>query len=259
MGHERLGYLPRTRKWSNLVSMMGSGCSADSQVREIADTTLRNVENRYRGLAADECVVSIFYFLVEFARSCRNIDSNVEEYLPSSKSELAVAEVLRNLRRKIQYESPSSEHGEIAYQAASDALCEWHGEHDSIRLPLFGTTTDSIAAWRSLGSGAGFCELSRIFFARLTERYLHYFLDRAASSVCSGIQERIRFRNGIRDHIDLVSRHAFETSRITQSFAAGWYNKRIGHTTLDSEEIKAFLSHAFGKLRDELIHERTSQ
>lgn len=56
-------------------------------------------------------------------------------------------------------------------------------------------------------------------------------------------------------HIDDVSRHAFETAKITQSFAAVWFNKHLKTGLPDDEAKAAFLSLAFGKIRDELRRE----
>jgi len=52
-----------------------------------------------------------------------------------------------------------------------------------------------------------------------------------------------------------VSRHAFETSKIAQSFAAGWFAKNTPESYPDEREIKYFLNRTFGKLKSELLRE----
>jgi len=64
------------------------------------------------------------------------------------------------------------------------------------------------------------------------------------------------FKKQIRDQIDAVSKHAFETARITQSFAAGWYNRHAREGVPTDEEITGFLAIAFGKLREDLRREK---
>ena len=61
------------------------------------------------------------------------------------------------------------------------------------------------------------------------------------------------------DHIDDVSHHAFETARITQSFAAGWFNRYARDGMPTADEISGFLSHSVGKLREELLREESPQ
>ena len=66
-----------------------------------------------------------------------------------------------------------------------------------------------------------------------------------------------RFAAELRSHVNAISHHAFETSKIAQSFAAGWYNNHIKNKTPSDREIQAFLSTAFGKIREELQRERS--
>ena len=51
---------------------------------------------------------------------------------------------------------------------------------------------------------------------------------------------------------------AFETSRITQSFAAGWFNRYARERAPTKAELEGFLSVAFGKMREELMREAAS-
>jgi hypothetical protein len=43
--------------------------------------------------------------------------------------------------------------------------------------------------------------------------------------------------------------------RITQSFAAGWFNAHTRDRLPDAKEVEGFVGLAFGKLRDELRRE----
>ncbi|MGB8472696.1 MAG: hypothetical protein WCE61_01275, partial [Candidatus Acidiferrum sp.] len=60
----------------------------------------------------------------------------------------------------------------------------------------------------------------------------------------------------LRSNIDGASRHAFETAKITQSFAAGWFNRHVrGGSNPTDAEIRGFLAIAFGKMREDLRRE----
>jgi hypothetical protein len=109
--------------------------------------------------------------------------------------------------------------------------------------------------WSTITDARGFCEVSRIFFAKYTERYLKYFLEREASAQISSIPDREQFTDSLRKHLDEVSTHAFETSRITQSFAAGWFNNHAREHKPADTEIETFLATAFGKIQEELNRE----
>jgi hypothetical protein len=67
--------------------------------------------------------------------------------------------------------------------------------------------------------------------------------------------ERHEFNRGLEKHVQEISQHAFETSKITQSFSAGWFNKVIKEGVPDDEKIQGFLSFAFQKINSELLRE----
>ena len=162
------------------------------------------------------------------------------------------------LRKRSAYVAPERdyfEYGEIAQQAASDAISEWYRDNQPTMGSLFKSLEDPFEVWRKAGDGAGFCELSRLFFAKFTQRYLKYFLEREASAALKGIDERIEFKQQLEEHAQTISSHAFETAEVTRSFAAGWFNKHTKEGVPSEKEIEGFLSFALGKMRDELQRE----
>ena len=46
MGHERVGALPRTKRWQDVVGGISDAASVDGDVRELANATLENVRSR---------------------------------------------------------------------------------------------------------------------------------------------------------------------------------------------------------------------
>jgi hypothetical protein len=97
--------------------------------------------------------------------------------------------------------------------------------------------------------------VARIFFAKFTERYLRYFLEREASAELPSLEAREKFSQQLSAHVDAVSQHAFETSKIAQSFAAGWFNNHARNAHPSEREIEGFLGLSFGKLQEELQRE----
>jgi len=261
MGHERVGILPKTRPWNALVGQMAEHYSSGGLISSIASQTLKNVRHRYEALFRDPAVTNIFIFMVTFSSACRFQDTRTQLQkagitLPEQSTLLSV---VKNLRDCVPFHEANSEYGQLALAAAADAIGQWHKQHATKQLPLFQTSLDFFASWRALGHGSGFCELSRLFFGKLTERYLNYFLDRAASAKFQSIQQRDQFQREIHNHIDEISKHAFETAKITQSFAAGWYERHTREGLPDVKEVEGFLNVAFGKLRDELRREEEAK
>ena len=95
-----------------------------------------------------------------------------------------------------------------------------------------------------------------MFFSNFTSLYLNYFLSRTASSQLQTITDREQFAAAITSGIDVISKHAFETSKIVQSFSAGWFNNNAIGRLPSQLETEGFLRHSFEKIREELRREK---
>lgn len=249
MGHERLGMLPKTKKWRVIVSEVAAYESGSIAASSIAEQTLTALGSRYRDLANDPSVRATFSFLVEIAQSAASLETTTSI---ADKSPLdLVSELARRMRATT---SGSLETRELAQRAAADAIVTWRRENYAEQPDLFLDSAPR-SRWNGLGSGAGFCEMSRLYFAKLTERYLNYFLEREASAVIADLGARERFKNRLSAHVSEVSRHSFESAKITQSYAAGWFNKNALGTSPSNTQTKKFLAYAFEKLREEFRRE----
>lgn len=248
MGHERLGLLPKSKKWRAIVSELATFESGSIAEFDIAEQTLAALGPLYRDLANDASVRVAFSFLVELARSTRFPEVSVSV---ADKSPLGLAS---ELARRMAATSGSLETRELVKRAAADAIATWHRENSAEQSDLFSESAPQ-SRWTELGSGAGFCEISRLYFAKLTERYLNYFLEREASAVIPDLGARERFQKRLYDHVSDVSRHSFESAKITQSYAAGWFNKNALKTLPSDAQTKRFLAYAFEKLREEFRRE----
>lgn len=230
--------------------------SSEAEVAGLAAKTLDLVHERFLALHHDSGVQAAFGFLVAISRSAiATSDSRAAPDIPlpsdSTPFRLAVA-----LNEWVDTHAQSREYAELSKRAAAEAIAAWHRQQ-SRQEGLFaqGPSDVSRQVWASASTGAGFSEVSRLFLARLTERYLRYFLEREASAVIKDIDARERFSQTLHRSIDAVSQHAFETSRIAQSFAAGWFNKYARLQTPNNALLSNFLRVAFGKIREELKRE----
>jgi hypothetical protein len=258
MGHERVGVLPKSRTWRSIVGQIAGLPETGYQVGDLVSNTLRNVRESYDDLQHEPGLSSAFSFLVLLSKAAR--ETSPSEFLKrhgiiiqADSTPLAVARALQSWAAK---SADTNEYSELARKAATDAIGQLYQE--SGQYSLFGGTSDSFEPWRRTSTGAGFCELTRTFFAKLTERYLRYYLEREASAALPDLAARERFSNSLTAHIDLISRHAFETAKITQSFAAGWFNKNTRHGLPSRSAVDGFLRHALGKMHEELVREGLS-
>lgn len=261
MGHERIGILPKSKRWSTVVSSMGSFSASDNNVSRIAQQTLKNVQSRFDDIERDKGVQAAFQFLVLLSISAKHQDPS--EFLakqgiklPETVTPLQIAKAVNEWVSK---QSESNEYATFAQSAAIDAISEWYQKNQTFQENLFAGDKDQFEVWRNSADGSGFSELSRLYFSKFTERYLKYFLERAASASINSFDNRNRFNVELRNHLNEISKHAFETAKITQSFAAGWFNKNTKDEIPSSRKIQGFLNIAFGKLKGELLREENTK
>ena len=258
MGHERVGALPRTKRWVDVVNGIVSAADVDGDVRVLANATLENVRSRLLAIHGDAGVIASFQFLIGLALSAspsvdRNSLGELAVDLESNPTPLRLASILS---RYVYDHRQSAEYGEIARKAAVDTIALWT-EQETRQLSFTGEHERASEVWSRASDGKGFCEVSRLFFAKFVERYLNYFISREASSKLVSTEARERLASRLQEHVSGVSHHAFETAKITESFSAGWFNRHARDRMPSSDEIVGFLSHSIGKLREELLSEES--
>lgn len=251
MGHIRTGVLPKSQKWNDIVQQIAGSDVSEIEVADIAQNTIQNVRSQFRHIVRDNGVIAAFQFLVHLAVASREENPqtwllNIGIKLPANPTPLSFAQAVNTW---VEPQRDAIEYSEIAHKAAGDAISKWYREHLPTTGSLFQSLEDPFEVWRKAANGAGFCELSRLFFAKFTQRYLSYFLDREASSALGDFSQQLE------RHVDTISLHAFETAKINQSYAAGWFNKFAKEGVPHDKEIGRFVEFALGKMRDALQQE----
>ena len=257
MGHKRIGALPKTKAWRLIVEELGAFVEDNSNISSIAKNTLKKVQKRYGDLENDPSVQSTFEYLIKLSHAFQK--DNPVEYLKNNHildtDELSVFRLANGITRYKNTGVSSHEYEVFAKQAAIDAVNKWYLNNLEHGKSFFHTGIDTVSVFHKASSGSGFCELSRLFFSKFTERYLKYFLEREASARIPGLNERKRFNEEVEKHVNEISKHAFETSKITQSYSAGWFNKNVKQVMPGEKEIKNFISVSFKKMKKELLRE----
>ena len=260
MGHERIGTLPKSKSWRAIVAQMaGAGRSNDFDPADLAVATLDQVRLKFRRIQQDGSTKAAFTFLVHVALAARppETDAELRQLIGNPSHAVTPLKVARALRQEVTRSSTHPEYAVIAEAAAIDALAQWYDQKKPTQTSLFDSFDDPYSTWHKASTGAGFCELSRLFFANFLRRYLNYFLEREASSAIPSLIERDIFRDRMGAYVEDISEHAFETAKITQSYAAGWFNKYAAGGMPSEREVDGFLDYAFGKIRDELTRQPT--
>jgi hypothetical protein len=131
----------------------------------------------------------------------------------------------------------------MAQIGAAESLTAVLGERT---ISLFGSTAEDVRRELSrLGTPSNFSVLARDFFARLTERYLTYFLSRELSNQLGSVHANRQFR-------EAFSLHCRQASKIVEQFAADWFSKANYKGGITPRKAGGFIGHAITKLSAEL-------
>ena len=251
MGHIRLGRLPRTRRWQEVVALVGGGGDA----LDVANATMDAVQQDFASAVGDPGLVEAVFLLTQvpeaaraedFAARLRDLHVHVSDQ--PSLAELAAA-ITGAVDRQVRQAGQRSDLGEMARVSAVEAITAITGDRAA---SLFGTTPEDVQ--RELGRLATqkqFGGLAQEFFARFTERTLTYWVSR---ELPTHVGEGRRFDSAAEQRAfqDAVGLHARQAARIVETFAGGWFSKARHDGRLDRENTARFVAYALKKMRMEL-------
>ena len=224
MGHIRLGNLPRSRKWQQVVALIECGAGT----AQVANATIDAAERGLKEAAKDKGLVEAIWLLTQLplaAKSGNFIDSLRGAGLDVSDSP-SLMEIVGAfsdaIDKKLSNNGGRTDLGEIAQMAASETMTKIIGSRTQ---SLFGTTSEDVAnAFSKLATNKQFSLFAREFFSRLTNKYLNYFVSR---TVAHHIGEGRRFRTLAQQgaFTKALATHSHEASIIVEEFSGGWFSK----------------------------------
>ncbi len=254
MGHVRLGTLPKSQKWEQVVALVGAGAEAS----QVAAATMDVVQENLKALSDDPALVRSFWLLLQVSQASRKEGNFAAALSEAGVSVAAAAPTAADLASGlttavdawVASQGSRSALGEMAEMAAAETLAEFSQPR---KMGLFPdrnveSAQDALAA-RSTDKEFG--GLARAFFARLTEKTLAHFIARelplhsGPDQAHAGLAGQRAFEEGLRTHCQ-------EAARIVEKFASGWISKARFEGKLDEEHASRFVAYSLKKIRDEL-------
>jgi hypothetical protein len=266
MGHTRLGTLPKTRKWNELLKNIAGtrlpGDVADpvaNHINDIAAQTLRASQRALVKVAQDSGVAYTFYLLTQVALASRTSDweSALVQHGIRLSSDSTVFDLTVELqgaidRYVLRRHPGATDLSEMAQQSAGEALLSLAGLQTA---NLFGgSSADAKNAIRSLSTKTGFGKLGQKFFGRFIARFLNFYLSRATAATLgkAGVQNL----GDIAEFNKALELHCQQSARIVRDFCGDWYSKTEYEKGIDLKNASSFVAVAVKKLGKELEQQR---
>ena len=250
MGHNRLGSLPRTRKWKEVIQYL----SHEGSVAEVADASLAAVQSGLQRVPSDmgfTLALTVIFKFIESARAKDQGSSFLKNGFPSLQDG-TIFDLVSCLRQKIDLElnlsGVKSDVSEITQNSFSETLFKYLSyESTSLFESSWDTTLRSL---RTVVSGAHFRNLMHEFYTVFTRRYLTYYLSRELSL---HVGPGLRFQN-ISEHDEFneaFGHYINQAVRIADDFTPGWFSKAQYEENLTHDSISRYAHIAFKKIMKE--------
>lgn len=254
MGHTRLGDLPRTRKWQEVVGLIAIGAGAD----QIANAVIRASEHSLLRAAHDKGLVESWWSLTQLTAAARETDfaASLRHRGIEVPNHPSLPQILLAVTQAIDSKLPNNKDrtylGELAQSAAVETINRLVTERTS---SLFGSTPEDVQrAFRELGTVKNFGQLGRSFFGQLMGKVLQSYVSREAAN---HVGESQRFANlASKASFDEALRtHCREASVIVERFAGEWLSKKTwqnGEVGISRSDAENFTHVAMNKIVAEL-------
>jgi hypothetical protein len=253
MGHSRIGSLPATKPWKDVIKLIADG----ADVPAVATATLRAAERAFAWIQEDAGFREATNLMVEIGLAAGGKDGVKKlAALGITLSEnTSVAEVAMTvgaeLERRIAAQRERSDIGEIAGKALVSAVIgQLKGKLSTLIEPTPGEVAGVL---KKTSQPQGFGEFARTFFSRMTGESLDYFLSKTLTTKL-GEGQRFVTNNQVAEFMSAMKTHCEETSVIAQEFAGDWFSKHRfeGGGAISRDEIGGFAWYAMQKMRAEM-------
>lgn len=252
MGHVHLGYMPRTREWTDVVQLLVQGAN----VNQVAVAAIRAVEDGLKTAASDSGVVATVRLLLQIPLAARR--DRFSDALSACAIQVppdpSFMDILGGFADAVDAALPNNrgrtDLGEMAQMAAAETLAATVGaESDS----LYGASAeDTRAAFAGLATAKQFGLFARMFFARFTFKTLDYFLSRAAADHV-GEGKRFTTLESYAEFSKALELHCKEAARYVETYSGSWATREAYLTKgeFGGDLVPRFVGGAMAKLVDE--------
>jgi hypothetical protein len=265
MGHSRLGAIPKTKKWAEVVRLVAgvdgssNGVGIADDVQRIAQQALNAAQAGLRHAVNDEGMAFTFYMLTQIVLAAREPDWL--DRLGTLGINLSANASLFDLTAEIQavidehtaQRGRSSDISEMAQSAAGQAVGTLSDERANT---LFGNTGEELRlAIRQLSTRSGFSRLGQVFFGSFLARYLNFFVSRiTAELTASGRAPQLGDLSRFNEALQL---HCIQSAKIVHDFSGEWYSKTEFREGITLDSTSRFMSVSLRKLQAELKSQAT--
>jgi hypothetical protein len=251
MGSNRLGRLPDSKPWRNVVGHIAEGAGAAVVA---AATSAAAVSGLERG-RWDRGVAHVIFLLARTAVAARQ--PRFEDELSALGIAVPPAPTLFDLTAGFttalqdwHAANPGArtDLGEMATLAGAESITFCVGDRAAGLFPTGAEVQDAV---RDLSTLNGFAAFGHDYFARFTRRFLLYHLGRELSQHVGGVG-RFADSSAHTAFVADLETHCREAAVIVREYVGKWYSKAKFETGISERRAQDFSAYSLEKIRREL-------
>ncbi len=268
MGHSRLGPIPKSRKWAQVVERIATGGTANESeglagdVKAVAAQALDAARRGLDAAISDPGLRETLYVVASVVVAARSRNWATE--LASLGIDLSTTSDIAELTWAIQdaidarvrASARPSDFSEMAQIALGEALSDVAGRQT---LSLFedARCEDLRDSLKKLSTQKGFGELGQRFFGRFMARFLNFHLSRITASKAGvpGLEQlgdHTRFNSALELHCE-------QSALIVRKFSGAWLGKAMHQGGISPQSTAGYVAIAVKKLQSELAKQGADQ
>jgi hypothetical protein len=258
MGHTRLGLIPKSRRWTDVVDRvleeLPIGGPISSDVPAISDKTIAAAEGAIQSAVSDPGLRYTFYLLTKVILASR--ERNWAKKLQDLGLNISAASGIMDLTCELQsrvddclgHSQRRTDIGEMAQKAAGETLAALVGA----KTPdFFEQGSEQVRlALKDYATSKGFGSLGQKFFGSFMTKFMNFYLSRITAAHL-GIK-KIGQIGDIVEFNDALRVHCEQSARIVRDFCGQWVSKTEFEEGITEQNVGRFVAVAVTKLKAEL-------
>ena len=256
MGHSRIGTLPASKQWQDVVSLVAKGADV-AAIADAVQVAAAKTLARVRDDAGFREAIRLVMQLALAGTSKNPTGELAAAGIPLDENSSQVDMVLAigdEYDRRIEATRQRSDFSEVAQAALVGAVTELFNKEEPHQKTLFESAgADVTAAIKQLKQPKQFGEFFRGFVGGISDGLLQIYLSRT-NGTHLGKGQSMATTNQLRQFEGAMKTHCHEAAKIVEKFAGDWIHKYRdrGAGDISREKAEGFGWVAFRKMNLEL-------
>lgn len=256
MGHIRLGRLPKTHTWKQIIEALSTSYSSLPEIVKLTSQASEKVLTKSKYI---DGLAHCYWLFTNIAQASRQGDfvQNLNELginISSSDSGARILKEIFNSASKTLKENGNiSVLDQIAVNSFKNAI---HNTISTEATSLFGCDIESIQrAFKKYSTSTQVSHLGREYFSHYMFNAFSFTLEK---ELANSLSENGRFQNSqdIQEFNKRLKQYCWDVSKIVEDFSGSWYGKHSFEGDIkNKKKVSDFTSYAITKLLSEIQRE----